>query len=182
MIILNLLNKIVLELVNTLYENNDHSSLMALGLRPDDARIITEMTPKERLYILEKGINLVNTQIDMTALIESIHRCQERQSYEQVEHDAILLGATRHIMHQYAKMSAKQFTNLRSKLGVETKSCRLNDDQIQMLTTVIESSFTQKHDITLGYLVDLAKKTGLPIGSIHSYLVTVWGEKHDLRQ
>ena len=186
MMILKLLNTIVLELINSAHETNDQLTLLSMGLNADDARRIAGLTPKERQYIIEKGINLVHTQVDMAALIESVQRCQEHQSYEQVARDAILLGATREIMHQYARMSGKQFSALRQQLGVEkAKSYRLDDDQIHTLTLaihgVVSEQKTEKYRVTLAYLVNLAKKTELPIGSIHAHLVTVWGEKYELR-
>lgn len=184
---LKFLNKVVLDTINFAHEDNDQSTLKAMGLEVEDARMVAELTPKERSEILNKGINLVNIQIDVVMLRGFIQKCHEQYMREQSSRDAILLGATREIMYQYAKMTFKQFTVIRRQLQIDVaNNCRLSDDQTAILNQIIQHDIQsigkdERFRVTLQYLINLSKHTELSIGSIYSHIGAVWGEKYDLR-
>ena len=184
---LKFLNKLVLDSIHIAHESNDQPTLKAMGVSVDDARMVAELTAKERNEILEKDMNVVSVQVDIMMLRALIDKCQEQYRREQSLRDAILLGATRDIMYLYAKMSYKQFTLMRRQLNIEeANNSRLNDDQIMILNQVIQQDIqsiqnNERFRVTLQYLTDLSKHTKLPISSIYSHISSVWGEKYDLR-
>lgn len=184
---LKFLNKLMLETINCAHEENDQLTIKAMGVSLDDARMIAQLSSKERNEIFNKGINLINIQVDIVMLRTVIQKCHEQYMREQSSRDAILLGATREIMYQYAKMSFKQFSLIRHQLNIElANNYRLNDDQILVLNQIIQKDIqsiknNERFRVTLQYLIDLSKNTELSIGSIYSHIVTVWGEKYDLR-
>ena len=184
---LKFLNRLALDSIHIAHENNDQSTLKAMGVSVDDARMIAQLNAKERNEILEKDINVVSVQIDIMMLRALIEKCQEQYRREQSLRDAILLGATRDIMYLYAKMSYKQFTLMRRQLNIEiANNSRLNDDQTMILNQAIQQDIqsiknNERFRVTLQYLTDLSKQTKLSIGSIYSHIGSVWGEKYDLR-
>ena len=184
---LKFLKRLALDSIHIAHENNDQSTLKAMGVSVEDARMIAQLNAKERNEILEKDINVVSVQIDIMMLRALIEKCQEQYRREQLLRDAILLGATRDIMYEYAKMSFKQFALIRRQLNIEeANNSRLNDDQTMILNQIIQQDIqsiksNERFRVTLQYLADLSKQTELPIGSIYSHISSVWGEKYDLR-
>lgn len=180
---LNLVNDIVISIVLNAIKNDNKDLLESFGLPSDSIESLKEID-KNVLVNLSNHNCLIKVKINCEALKSLVQKTTTTILYNERIKEAILLGATRDIMHKYASLSQANFKRIRLELGMKQKRSitSLSYEDSNTLDEVIKEQIEgrdQKVKVSLSILVDLSKKSDLPINAIYSHLIEFWSNKYD---
>lgn len=185
---INLLNTLAFQIIKNAYTSRDIATLNSLGIDESALKTIGEMNSREFSFVLNHQINIVNTTIDVDLLKKCIERSKTINDQHTMIQEAVILGATREIMKTYAKISFKQFNEIKKQLAIHnqrTSFANLNDEQILLLDEAIKvflknNASDSRIKLRIFHLIDLAKTTNLPIKAILTHISEYWNHSYEL--
>lgn len=180
---LNLVNDIVISIVLNAIKNDNKDLLESFGLPSDSIESLKEID-KNVLVNLPSRACLITVNVNCDALNSLVQKTKTTILYNEHIKEAILLGATRDIMHKYASLSQANFQCIRLELGMKQKryGTSLSFEDSNILDRIIKEETDgkdQKIKVSLSILVDLSKKSDLPINAIYSHLIEFWANKYE---
>lgn len=145
-----------------------------LGISDSDFGQLVRMNARELRNIADSGIFQV--QVDTRALNRAVQRVLHRRDEHTLIEDAIKLGASKGLLHDYAGLSFKQYNDLIAELNIDGQNGRppmLTDAELSNLADH-HARYGQSNPIRskkdhLRCLVYLAKHTNIDIKRIYNY-------------
>ncbi len=167
-----MLNRLTIEYVYQAYCTNQLADCFKLGFLEREIKAVAGLTPEMRNHLT---MNFVQLDIDLPALRNFKKRYAQDENYQSQIETAIILGATRDMMRQYAKLAAEDFKNIRYRLGLTEKvrqPSALNDHETQLVDSMLKELDVKALD--LSQFIRISKQTEININRINAHIEQYW--------
>lgn len=147
----------------------DPRKARSIGIRPEQAQRITELTASEFMRLASSGIHCLKFEVDSDALDELMQQVDADSERASLRLECVRLGASREMMAEFFGIKRREFARMRQSVGLDPNYGRPRDCSLDDAERIFAAWEKRGCSRDPGALLDMARE-------LDTSLRTIWDE------
>lgn len=144
----------------------DPRKARSIGIRPEQAQRITELTTSEFMRLASLGVHCLRFEVDPDALDELIARLDVESDRAALSLDCVRYGASRDMMAELFGIKRREFARMRQSVGLDPNPGRPQECSLEDAERVLSAWETRGCSREPSTLLDMARELDMSLRMI----------------